>query len=132
MSCIPRPKPIFWLFSIAGSAALCLIGLGIGVRVGILPPPTPVWSHHYSWAGEIAVLIGAIIFFFMNAYLAGTLSDQLKMAKGEIEGVNLLFRKGEGAAYLSLGRGRSPGEPSARGGRSYSARSTRFVSRPNN
>ncbi len=80
-------------YVIAGSAALCLIGLGIGVRVGVLPPPTPVWSHHYSWAGEMAVLIGAIIFFFMNAYLAGTLSDQLKMAKGEIEGHNRLLEQ---------------------------------------
>src|SRR6185295_6472831 len=80
-------------YVIAAVAAVCLIGLGVGVRFGILPPPTAVWSHHYSWAGEVAVLIGSIIFFYMNAYLAGTLSDQLKAAKGEIEGHNRLLER---------------------------------------
>jgi signal transduction histidine kinase len=80
-------------YLIAGGAGLCLIGLGFGVRLGILPAPASVWSHHFSFGGEIAVLVGAIIFFFMNAYLAGTLSDQLKAAKAEIEGHNKLLER---------------------------------------
>ncbi len=47
----------------------------------------------YVIAGSAALCLSAIIFFFMNAYLAGTLSDQLKMAKGEIEGHNRLLEQ---------------------------------------
>lgn len=80
-------------YLIAAGAGVCLIGLGLGVRFGVFPPPASVWSHHYSFAGEISVLVGAIIFFFMNAYLAGTLSDQLKSAKAEIEDHNKLLER---------------------------------------
>ena len=38
-------------------------------------------------------MVGASVFFFMNAYLAGTLSDQLKTAKAEIEGHNHLLEQ---------------------------------------
>jgi len=75
-------------YMIAGGAGLCMIVMALGARYGVLPAPLQVWSHHYSPAAEVGVVVGSIIFFFMNAYLAGTLSDQLKIAKAEIEDHN--------------------------------------------
>ncbi len=75
-------------YIVAGGATLCLIAMSALIRFGIVPFPARVWAHHFSAAGEITLIIGAIIFFFMNAYLAGTLSDQLKEAKAQIEEQN--------------------------------------------
>jgi signal transduction histidine kinase len=78
-------------YVIAAGAGLCMIVMALGARFGFFPPPLQVWSHHYSPAAEVGVVAGAIIFFYMNAYLAGTLSDQLKEAKGQIEEHNRLL-----------------------------------------
>jgi signal transduction histidine kinase len=80
-------------YLVAGGAALCLVSMAVGARFGVLPPPLQMWSHHYSSGAEFTVVIGAIIFFYMNAYLAGTLSDQLKAAKAEIEDHNRLLEQ---------------------------------------
>ncbi len=78
-------------YVIAAAAGACMIGMALSARFGLLPAPLQVWSHHYSPAAEVGVLVGATIFFFMNAYLAGTLSDQLKEAKAQIEDQNRLL-----------------------------------------
>ena len=75
-------------YLIAGLAGLCMIGIATGTRLGIMPSPQPVWSHHYSAGAEVTVVISAIVFFFIIAYLAGTLSDQLKSANAQIEDQN--------------------------------------------
>ena len=75
-------------YLIAAAAALCMTAMAVGIRLEIFPQPAPLWSHHFSSTGEITVIIGAIIFFFMNGYLAGTLSDQLKVANEQIEDQN--------------------------------------------
>jgi signal transduction histidine kinase len=80
-------------YAVATGAAVCLVGMAAGLHLGVLPTPARVWGHHYSAGGELTVIAGAIIFFFMNAYLAGTLSDQLKTAKGQIEEQNLLLEQ---------------------------------------
>jgi len=78
---------------VAGGATFCLIVMAAGSALGLLPPPLAVWSHHYASGGAFTVVVGAGVFFFMNAYLAGTLSDQLKGAKEEIEGHNRLLEQ---------------------------------------
>ncbi len=75
-------------YLVASGAAIALIAMSASIRFGVVPPPARVWAHHFSLAGEITLIVGAIIFFFMNAYLAGTLSDQLKVAKAHIEEQN--------------------------------------------
>ena len=80
-------------YLVAAGAAVCMIALAIAAESKLLPQPLGVWSHHYSSAGAVTVVIGAIIFFYMNAYLAGTLSDQLKAAKTEIEDHNRLLEQ---------------------------------------
>lgn len=75
-------------YLVAGGASCSLIVMSLGLHLGWFPPPAPIWAHHFSLAGETTLIIGAIIFFFMNAYLAGTLSDQLKEAKAHIEEQN--------------------------------------------
>jgi signal transduction histidine kinase len=75
-------------YLVAGGAAFCLVIMSAGIHLGWFSPPAQVWAHHFSLAGEITLIIGAMIFFFMNAYLAGTLSDQLKVAKAHIEEQN--------------------------------------------
>jgi signal transduction histidine kinase len=75
-------------YIIAAGASVCMVALAVGARLDILPHALPVWSHHYSPATVIGVVVGAVIFFFMNAYLAGTLSDQLKVANAQIEDQN--------------------------------------------
>lgn len=75
-------------YVVAAGAATCLVLMSVSIHFGIIAPPPRVWSHHFSTAGEVTLVIGASIFFFMNAYLAGTLSDQLKIAKVHIEEQN--------------------------------------------
>ncbi len=80
-------------YLVASAAAACLILMAVGVRLHLFTPPTGVWGHHYSPAGELTVVIGAVVFFFLNAYLAGTLSDQLKVAKAQIEDQNRMLEE---------------------------------------
>ncbi len=75
-------------YLVASGAALCLLLMSASIRSGFVAAPSRVWAHHFSFAGEVTLIIGAVIFFFMNAYLAGTLSDQLKEAKAQIEDQN--------------------------------------------
>ena len=75
-------------YLIAGLAGLCMIAMAAGIRSGLVPSPQPVWSHHYSAGAEVTVVVSAIVFFFVIAYLAGTLSDQLKTANARIEDQN--------------------------------------------
>lgn len=80
-------------YLVASAATACLIALAVGVRMHVFTPPAGIWSHHYSPAGELTVVIGAVVFFFLNAYLAGTLSDQLKIANAQIEDQNRLLEQ---------------------------------------
>jgi signal transduction histidine kinase len=80
-------------YLVASAATFCLIGMALGVRFHVFTPPGGMWSHHYSPAGELTVVVSAVVFFFLNAYLAGTLSDQLKIAKGQIEDQNRLLEQ---------------------------------------
>lgn len=80
-------------YLVAGGAAVCLLVMSALIRFEVVPMPARVWAHHFSAAGEITLIIGAIIFFFMNAYLGGTLSDQLKEAKAQIEDQNRMLEQ---------------------------------------
>jgi len=75
-------------YLIAGAAAICLVVMAAGMHLEVFPQPLPIWGHHFTRTSQITVVIGAIIFFFMNGYLAGTLADQLKGAKEQIEDQN--------------------------------------------
>ena len=72
-------------YLVATGGAVCLVGLTVAPYLGLVPAPPRVWSHHYSPAGQVTVVSGGIVFLFLNAYLAGTLSDGLKAANARIE-----------------------------------------------
>jgi signal transduction histidine kinase len=51
---------------------------------GVLSPPEVLWSFNTSHAGRLAVVTFATGFYYVFAYLAGTLADQLKRANTDL------------------------------------------------
>jgi signal transduction histidine kinase len=78
-------------FILAGGATVAYALLAVAESVGWLTPHSAIWGHHYR--AEIRVFIVALsgVFFFVFAYLAGTLAELLRAANEELaqrEGVD--------------------------------------------
>ncbi|MGI0016015.1 MAG: hypothetical protein ACREBU_21550, partial [Nitrososphaera sp.] len=63
---------------VATGSLLCFDGLVISEEFGILPHRVHIWSHHYSAAAKVIIVIASNVFFYLFAHLAGSLAEQLK------------------------------------------------------
>ena len=86
-------------FVVAAGSSLATIGL-VTVEAGGLLGHANIWAHHYTAEVQLVTVMVAVSFYFMFAYLAGTLADQLKkansalaVAQTEIEDQNRLLEE---------------------------------------
>ena len=77
-------------YFLATGATLSYALLGLAETSGWVPHQSGVWAHHY--APEIRVLIIALsgIFFYVFAYIVGTLSQSLRQANEELASTKAL------------------------------------------
>jgi signal transduction histidine kinase len=71
-------------FLLATGATAAYAMLAVAESVGWLTPHAAIWGHHYG--AELRVFIVALsgVFFFVFAYLAGTLAELLRAANEEL------------------------------------------------
>jgi signal transduction histidine kinase len=58
--------------------------LGIVETTGIVPLRAGVWAHHYGTEARTFIIVSSAVFFFVVAYLAGTMSRLLRDANEEL------------------------------------------------
>ena len=67
-------------FIIATGSTVCYDGLVILEHLGIISEQSQIWDHHYTLAAKVVIVLASNVFFYLFAYLAGSLSEQLKKA----------------------------------------------------
>src|SRR5881275_535737 len=51
---------------------------------GVILRQSAVWSHHYTTAAQVILILAADVFFYLFALLVGSLSRQLKAVNTEL------------------------------------------------
>lgn len=70
---------------IVATGSLCFFdGLVLAENFGIIPHYSQIWQHEYSVAVDVFVILATDVFFYLFAYLAGSLSEQLKATSLEL------------------------------------------------
>ncbi|MEA2624821.1 MAG: hypothetical protein QOD06_866, partial [Candidatus Binatota bacterium] len=67
-------------FVVAGASAVCFDGLVAAEYFSIVPRYVYIWAHDYSGTAQLFIVLASDVFFFLFAYLAGSLAEQLKRA----------------------------------------------------
>jgi signal transduction histidine kinase len=68
---------------VASGASIATVGIGT-VELALELTPPAVWGGDMDPATKVASIVFALLFFFIFAYLAGTLAEQLKVATQEV------------------------------------------------
>ena len=86
-------------FVVASAATVTTLAMALLEAYRVIEPP-PVWAAQMTGGTELIAVSAAILFYFIFAYLAGTLADQLKeantdlrKARSEIELQNTLLEE---------------------------------------
>ena len=69
---------------VATGAAIATLAL-VSLEHSALVTHNEIWNHHYGTQVQVVVVFVVSIFYFMFAYLAGTLADQLKDANSALD-----------------------------------------------
>ncbi len=70
---------------VVATGSLCFFdGLVLAENFGLLPHYSQIWQHEYSLAVDVFVILATDVFFYLFAYLAGSLSEQLKATSLEL------------------------------------------------
>jgi signal transduction histidine kinase len=65
---------------VATGSVLWFDGLVFFEAAGILSHQAGVWDHHYTKAAQVIVVLAADVFFYLFAFVVGSLSQELKAA----------------------------------------------------
>jgi signal transduction histidine kinase len=71
-------------FLLASGATAAYAILAIVESVGWLTPHSAIWGHHYGPQLRVFIVALSGVFFFVFAYLSGTLSELLRAANAEL------------------------------------------------
>lgn len=71
-------------FAIATASAVCFDMLVLAEANGISRHYVGIWQHHYTNAVQVFIIVASNVFFFLFAYLAGSLAQQLKTANAAL------------------------------------------------
>jgi signal transduction histidine kinase len=70
-------------FIVASGATVMTLSLALAQLWNLIEPPG-IWVFHVTSAQRLAAVTFAIVFYYIFAYLAGTLADQLKRANTDL------------------------------------------------
>ena len=71
---------------VATLSVLWFDGLVLLEATGRISHQAGVWDHHYSRAAQTIVVLAADVFFYLFAFMVGSLAQQLKAATSELRG----------------------------------------------
>jgi signal transduction histidine kinase len=71
---------------IATASVILFDGLVILEGKGLIYHAYDVWDHHYTAAAQVITVLAANVFFYLFAFLVGSLSRQLKAVNSELRG----------------------------------------------
>jgi signal transduction histidine kinase len=71
-------------FHLAAGATVAYALLAAGEGYGWLPPRAGIWGHHFGSDTRLFIVCFSAVFFFVFAYLAGTLAELLRAANEEL------------------------------------------------
>jgi signal transduction histidine kinase len=71
---------------IATASVILFDGLVMLEGTGIIYHASDVWEHHYTAAAQVITVLAANVFFYLFAFLVGSLSRQLKAVNSELRG----------------------------------------------
>lgn len=71
-------------FIVAVGSTICFDGLVLLEAHGVLRAQTELWDHVYSAPAQVVIVLASNVFFFLFAYLAGSLSEELKQANAAL------------------------------------------------
>jgi signal transduction histidine kinase len=71
-------------YHLAAGATLAYGFLGIAETAGLIPHRVGIWAHHYGTETRYFIVAISAGFFFLLAYLTGTLSELLRRANEEL------------------------------------------------
>jgi signal transduction histidine kinase len=80
-------------YHLATGATLVYGLLGIAETFGFIPHRSGIWSHHYGTETRLFIIIISGGFFYIMAYLAGTLSELLRKANQELSTTKALVEE---------------------------------------
>jgi signal transduction histidine kinase len=69
---------------IATASVVMFNGLVIFEATGVLSHQSQVWDHHYTTAAQVIIVLAADVFFYLFAFLVGSLSRALKAVNSEL------------------------------------------------
>jgi len=69
---------------VAAGSTVLFDGLVFLEATGLLFHQGAVWDHHYTTAAQVIIVLAADVFFFLFAFLVGSLSLQLKAVNSEL------------------------------------------------
>lgn len=69
---------------IASASVILFDGLVLLENIHVIPHASGVWEHHYTTAAQIITVLAADVFFYLFAFLVGSLSKQLKAVNSEL------------------------------------------------
>ena len=80
-------------FFLATGATLVYGLLGVVETAGWVPQQSGIWAHHYGAKMRMFIVAISAVFFYVFAYLAGTLSELLRRANEELAGTKALIEE---------------------------------------
>jgi signal transduction histidine kinase len=80
-------------YFLATGAALAYGLLGIAEVAGWLPYRSGIWAHHYGPEIRVFIVLLSAVFFYVFAYLTGTLAALLRRANEELAGTKALVEE---------------------------------------
>ena len=69
---------------VATASVILFDGLVVLEAAGVLFHQAAVWDHHYTTAAQVIVVLAANVFFYLFAFLVGSLSRQLKAVNSDL------------------------------------------------
>jgi signal transduction histidine kinase len=80
-------------YHLATGATIAYGVLGLTETFGIIPRRSGIWGHHYGDETRLLIVVMSGGFFYVMAYLAGTLSELLRKANAELSSTKAIVQE---------------------------------------
>ena len=86
---VVSPRTAYFL---ATGATLMYALLGIAETGGWVPSHAGIWADHYGLSTRIFIVVSSVLFIYLMAYLASTMSEMLRRANEELASTKAWLR----------------------------------------